>query len=70
MILFNNCFQDLILSLELKMKNILNKNNEMIKEEDCEYIQNIIKLAHLTKVLVDENSSIIKGNSNIQKQIY
>ena len=64
---FNNCFQDLILSLELKMKNILNKNNETIKEEDCEYIQNIIKLAHLTKVLVDENSSIIKGNSNIQK---
>ena len=64
---FNNCFQDLILSLELKMKNILIKNNETIKEEDCEYIQNIIKLAHLTKVLVDENNSIIKGNSNIQK---
>ena len=64
---FNNCFQDLILYLELKMKNILNKNNETIKEEDCEYIQNIIKLAHLTKVLVDENNSIIKGNSNIQK---
>jgi hypothetical protein len=64
---FNNCFQDLILSLELKMKNILNKNNETIKEEDCEYIQNIIKLAHLTKVLVDENDSVIKGNSNIQK---
>ena len=64
---FNNCFQDLVLSLELKMKNILNKNNETIKEEDCEYIQNIIKLAHLTKVLVDENDSVIKGNSNIQK---
>ena len=64
---FNNCFQDLILSLELKMKNILNKNNETIKQEDCEYIQNIIKLAHLTKVLVDENDSVIKGNSNIQK---
>ena len=64
---FNNCFQDLILSLELKMKNILFKNNETIKEEDCEYIQNIIKLANLTKVLVDENNSVIKGNSNIQK---
>jgi hypothetical protein len=64
---FNNCFQDLVLSLELKMKNILNKNNETIKEEDCEYIQNIIKLAHLIKVLVDENDSVIKGNSNIQK---
>ena len=64
---FNNCFQDLILSLELKMKNILNKNNETIKQEDCEYIQNIIKLANLTKVLVDENHSVIKGNSNIQK---
>ena len=65
---FNNCFQDLILSLELKMKNILLKNNETIKEEDCEYIQNIIKLANLTKVLVDENNSVIKGNSNIQKK--
>ena len=64
---FNNCFQDFILSLELKMKNILNKNNETISEEDCEYIQNIIKLANLTKVLVDENISVIKGNSNIQK---
>jgi len=50
------------------MKNILLKNNETIKEEDCEYIQNIIKLANLTKVLVDENNSVIKGNSNIQKK--
>lgn len=65
---FSNCFQDLILSLEIKMKNILNKNNETVNEEDYEYIQNIVKLAHLTKVLVDENISVLKGNSNIQKK--
>ena len=66
---FNNCFQDLILFIETKIKDILNKNNESInEEEDFEFIQNIVKLANLTKILVEENINIIKGNSSIQKK--
>ena len=65
---FNYCFQDLTLFLENKIKDILNKNDESIKEEENnEYFQNIIKLANLTKILVEENINIIKGESNPQK---
>ena len=65
---FNYCFKDLILFLEKKIKDILNKNDEtIIEEENKEHIQNIIKLANLTKILVEENINIIKGESNPQK---
>ena len=65
---FNFCIQDLTLFLENKIKDILNKNDESIKEEENnEYFQNIIKLANLTKILVEENINIIKGESNPQK---
>ena len=64
----NYCFQDLILFIEKNIKDIFNKSNESIKEEENkEYIQNIIKLANLTKILVEENIDIIKGESNDQK---
>ena len=66
---FNNCFQDIILFIENKIKDILYKNNEKInEEEDYEYIQNIIKLANLTKILAEENENNLKGESNSQKQ--
>ena len=68
-IFFNDCFKDLMLFIENKIKDILTKNNEPInEEEDFEFIQNIVKLAHLTKVLVEENINIIKGNSSTQKK--
>ena len=64
----NYCFQDLVLFIEKNIKDIFNKSNESIKEEENkEYIQNIIKLANLTKILVEENINIIKGESNDQK---
>ena len=66
---FNKCFNDLILFLETKIKDILNKNKETInEEEDDECLQDIIKLANLTKILVEENKNIIKNDSNEQKQ--
>ena len=66
---FDDCYQDLILFIETKIKDILTKNNESInEEEDFEFMQNIVKLANLTKLLVEENISIIKGNSNTQKK--
>jgi 5'-3' exonuclease len=68
-IFFNDCFKDLMLFIENRIKDILAKNNEPInEEEDFEFIQNIVKLAHLTKVLVEENINIIKGNSSTQKK--
>ena len=64
----NNCFQELILLLEIKIKDFLNKHNENINEGNYfEDIQNIIKLAQLTKILVEENMTIIKGDSNMQR---
>ena len=66
---FNNCYQDIILFIENKIKDILNKYNEKInEEEDYEYIQNIIQLANLTKILAEENKDLIKGESNQQKE--
>ena len=65
---FNYCFQDLMLFLEKKIKDILNENDESIdKKENNEYNHNIIKLANLTKILVEENINIIKGESNEKK---
>ena len=67
--LFNHNFQEFILFIENKIKNILKKNNEIInEEEDNESIQNIVKLANLTKILVEENIETIKGESNAQKK--
>ena len=67
--LINHNFQEFILFFENKIKNILNKNNETInEEEDYENIQNIVKLANLTKILVEENIQTIKGESNSQKK--
>ena len=66
---FNKCFQDLILFLDIKIKEILNKNNEnMDEEEENENFQDIIKLAQLTKMFAEENMDIIKSDSNPQKQ--
>ena len=66
---FNKSFQDLILFLDIKIKEILNKNNEnMDEEEENENFQDIIKLAQLTKMFAEENMDIIKSDSNPQKQ--
>jgi len=66
---FNKSFQDLILFLDIKIKEILNKNNEnMDDEEENENFQDIIKLAQLTKMFAEENMDIIKSDSNPQKQ--